>query len=344
VANSKGGGRSLFVRGLGLVMIITSVVLGTYLLVAFVAWESGRSERAAAEASRSVEQIERQVALAEQDAGHGSYGLALDRVEWVLTQEPDNAAALTLRQRIVATEEAAGPGPAAAATELPAEPAPAEPTVESTAAPGREELRRELDALRRLDEREQWDELLSATLAFQQRFPNDERDETDKLLYNAYLNLGLETLKTEKVELGLNYLSQAERLGDLPQEAQDFRFWAELYLDAIAYYGVDWQIASANFRELCLSAPFYQNACNRLYDSLVSYGDQLAFLGDWCPAESVYQEAWSLGGTSDLGGKLDQARAGCLSATPEGLTDTVPITGAPPPEGGETIATATPGE
>lgn len=326
------------VRLFGLLLVIFAVFSAVYLIVAYLAWENGQSLRQAEAQTQRSQQISRQIELAQQDLNQGSMNLAQRRLEWVLQQEPENAAALALHQQLQAGLEATRTRPTA--TPEPTE--TAEEEVEeaeevASAAEASPELQRLLD----LADEEQWEELLPELLAFQQRYPSYEREQTDKLLYDTYLNLGLAYVETEKVELGLNYLSQAESLGTLPQEALDYRFWANLYLQGIGYYGVNWGIAAANFRELCLSAPFYQNACGRLQESLINYGDQWAFAEEWCPAEVAYQEAFQIGRTEILGNKLAQARDGCFNATPtpsaDEITGTIPFTGTFPITGTEGI-------
>lgn len=89
-------------------------------------------------------------------------------------------------------------------------------------------------------------------------------------------------------------------------------------------------MAALNFRELCLAAPFYQRACERLVESLTNLGDQLVYLEDWCPAEQVFLEASRYGAAVNQ--QLGQAREGCANATPtpdpnmptEPITDTLP--------------------
>ena len=49
--------------------------------------------------------------------------------------------------------------------------------------------------------------------------------------------------------------------------------------------------------------------------ALVGYGDQLAYSLDWCPAISIYQEAWNRRPSQQLEAKLAAARNGCASAT-----------------------------
>jgi hypothetical protein len=80
----------------------------------------------------------------------------------------------------------------------------------------------------------------------------------------------------EQVELGMYYLSQARRLGDLTTEALDYEMWAELYLQGIAFYGTNWDASAYYFRNLCLAAPFFHDSCERLHEVLVAYGDQYA--------------------------------------------------------------------
>lgn len=311
----------LGVRLFGLALIIFSIVLATYLVVAYFAFESGRALRVEQESTARADQITHQIALAREDLGQGSDNLALTRLEWVLAQDPSNPEAVALRDQIAA----AGAEPTPAATE---EPVVAEPESIPVEALADEDALPELRTIRRLVAGEQWEDALSALLAFRQQYPDYERAETDQLLYDTYVALGLEYVNSDKIELGLNYFSQAERLGNLPQEALDYRVWADLYFEGIAYSGVNWDIAAGYWRDLCAAAPFFKNSCDRLDEALEGYGDQLAYLMDWCPAISVYQEAWNRRPSEMLESKIYQAREGCAMATP--ITSTVPLTGTAP--------------
>jgi hypothetical protein len=169
-----------------------------------------------------------------------------------------------------------------------------------------------------------WQSAVSFITSFQSQNPDYRRRETDAMLYNAYLNLGQELVMGDQVELGIFYFSRAEKLGDLPAEAEDQRVWAELYLLGISYYGVDWEISISYFRGLCAAAPFYQNACTKLHDALIFYGDQWAVALDWCPAEEIYAEAYRIDNDTAVSEKLNSARSQCLEATP---TPEAPISG-----------------
>ena len=322
--------RSRLGRLVGLGLVITSVVLATYLLVAYFAYQSGRSLRGQQEATALAEQVGRQIELAQQDLAGDSPHMALTRLDWVLAQDPGNADALALRQQAAAADSA---GRAVIGDSLPTvEPrSTATPVAEATAEViSDDERAAELQTARRLAAAERWEEALPLLVAFQQRFPDYERQETDRLLYDTYIALGLNYVNTDKVELGLNYFSQAERLGDLPQEARDYRVWADLYFQGMAYSGVNWDVAAGYWRDLCAAAPFYRDSCAWLNRSLIGLGDQYAFNLDWCPAIDIYQRAWNQQPTESLENKLAQAREGCAAATAVPLTNTVPITGTEP--------------
>jgi hypothetical protein len=228
-----------------------------------------------------------------------------------LAREPNNAEALSLQQEI----ERQLAAPTATPRPTPTEPALAEDEDDERA--------RAFQRLERLVEDGAWTDAISAIITFQSAEPNYRRQDTDRMLYESYLNLGQELLAGDQVELGLNYLSLAEELGDLPQDVEDQRLWAELYLVGIAYYGVNWATSIAYFRDLCAAAPFYQDACQKLREALIAYGDAYVANLDWCPAEALYSEAARLDGDATLPGKLTEASQMCLEATP---TPSAPIT------------------
>jgi hypothetical protein len=309
-------------RALGLFLVLFAGLAALYLLVGYFAWQRGATVRVAVEATRQVEQVDRQVRLARANIEQGSYNLALRRLEWVLAQSPSDPRAATLRvAALAALNLTLTPG---AQVTLPPTPA-----VEPAPTPGQIlDPANDLQRLRRLAARRDWQPLLEGTLAFQRQFPSYERLATDGLLYQAYLNLGLTYVDSSRIELGLYYLAQAERLGDLPQEALDYRAWARLYLQGIAFYGANWAAAGNYFRELCLAAPFYQGACALLREALEAHADQLAAAQDWCPAEALYREALRQGRAPALQEKLTTAVEGCALATPTPgpITNTLPLT------------------
>ena len=308
------------VRLAGLLLIIFSVMVGWFLLIAFLGWQSGQQQLQ----DKQLEQLDRQIALAEADIAQANYGLALTRLEWVLEREPNSAKAQSLQtQAMSGIGRTPEPTPVTAVTVTPAATRLPTATPGTIGSPNDELLR-----IRRLVATKFWEEALPALQAFQQQFPSFEREETDQLLYDVYLNYGLDLISGERVELGMYYLAQAQRLGNLPQAAVDYQTWAELYTQGISFFGVNWDTSAYYFRDLCLAAPFYQSSCEQLFTVLVSLADQYAVAEEWCPAQLLYEEASRHQTTNSLSQKRMQAQENCLLATPtpsEPITDTVPI-------------------
>jgi len=308
-------------RLLGLLLVISAALVALYLLVGYTAWQSGQSIRSEKEEAQIAEQLARQVNLAQDDIGQGSYELALHRLEWVLERDPANADAQAVKRQAEAALKTAL---------TPAAPPTASPPPEPTVKPGEvDEPAVEFERLRRIAQQDRWEDLLRNTLAFQRLYPDFERLESDRFLYDSYLNLGLDYIQGNQIELGISYFAQAEKLGDLPQEALDYWLWAELHLQGMAYYGVNWGAAASFFRDLCLSAPFYQDSCDKLFESLVAYGDQYLIAQDYCPAVAIFREARQQGRSPELDEKLAQATQGCAEATPTpaAITGTLTISG-----------------
>lgn len=328
-------------RLLGLILIVIAVLSAWYLSVGYMGWQSGQAAMVEEREAELSAQIERQTALARENIGQGSYNLALRRLEYVLELDPGNSEALSLQEQAQNALAAINtPQPTTAVTVT------ATPRPEPTATPGLiSDPGTELQRIRRLVANREWETALSALVAFQRQFPDFQRPDTDELLYNVYVELGLSLLEGEQVELGLYYLDQAAQLGDLSQEVRDYRLWAELYLQGIAFYNVNWDVATYYFRELCLSAPFYQSACELLQESLENFADQYAAAMDWCPAQALYQEALSHGRSQPLVEKLNDAAEACLQATATPLapiTDTLPITDTEFSPGAPFVIPATP--
>lgn len=306
--------RRLF-RLIGFGLIAIAILLLVYGTIIDFAWRRGQALRVENEQLAIQEQIANQLALAEDNIRVGSYNLAIRRLDWILERDSDYPGAESLRQ-----EALNGANTRPTSTPFPTTtPPPIEEPV-----PEESEPARVFAELQDVIEDQDWESAVTTVTAFQAQYPDFNRQQTDSMLYNAYLNLGQRLLVGDQVELGLFYLAQAEKLGDLPLEVEDQRLWAELYLLGISYYGVDWSVAVYYFRDLCAAAPFYQNSCQKLYEALISFGDQFAANLDWCPAERYYAEAVRQNNEPVSSGKLSEARRQCLEATP---TPTTPITG-----------------
>lgn len=310
----------------GVLLLTMAGLLAYFLLIAYLGWQSGQQLLTQRQEQEFTTQIARQVELAQADIEAENYGLAMRRLEWVLARDSQHTSARTLHETAQAALQTTPSDPS-----LPQVTAVPTNTPLPTPTPGLiDNPADELARIEQLLEGEAWKTAVSALTLFRNQHPSYQRTTTDRLLYDAYIGAGLTHVQGERPELGLYYFRLAEQLGDLPQEANDYRLWAELYTQGISFYDVNWDAAAYYFRDLCAAAPFYQNACQQLIQILTRQGDLFAFNEDWCPAERLYHEAQGYGSSSELSQKLFAAREGCLLATPTPsapITDTVPMTG-----------------
>lgn len=306
-------------RGLGFVLLAATVLAILYGVVAYVAWQRGQEIRAERVQTDLQEQLERQMALAESDVAAGNYSLAVRRLDWVLGHDSEYPGARHLHAEASQSLNRLLTPPATIVITVVA--ATTTPASQSTLSVADLDAAMALAAVRSLMQEEKWESAVGALLDFQGRFPNYQRRQTDQMLYDTYVNYGLQLLYSDQVELGLHYLERAERLGDLTESVNDQRVWAKLYLQGMGFYGVNWATSIYYFRDLCLAAPFFHHACDRLQEALVAYGDQYATAQDWCPAEPLYAEAAQLSRDPALTDKMRLAREGCLAATPTPLPE-----------------------
>ncbi len=315
-SDAAGLGRRRIFRILGILFISLAVLLAVYGTVVQVAWQRGQEQRVEGVKQALQEQLAAQLEYAREDMAAGNYPLALRRLDWILEQDKEFPGAASLRQEIVAaTEVRETPTPF---------PTPTSPPQTLEAPEDETEQASSFAKLEQIIADQDWQTAVTAITAFQAQYPDYRRQQSDAMLFNAYINLGQNLVMGDQVELGLFYLVQAEKLGDIPQNVEDQRLWAELYLQGISYYGVDWGVATYYFRDLCAAAPFYQDACGKLLQALISHGDVFAFNQDWCPAEELYAEAARSAAGGNINEKLLEARTKCLEATP---TPSAPITG-----------------
>lgn len=332
-----GAGRTVL-RGLGIFLIALALLLLFYGGIAYWGWQSGQNLRREQAMASQTAELDKQLALAKVDMDTGNYELALLRLEWVVGHGGGSEAAELQAEAQHQIALLLTPSPTPTITPIPtATPLPA-PTADLTEEQEQEAAAEAFADLEDIMADYKWEEAITAVPAFQLRFPSYRRPDTDKMLYDAYLEHGQRLLPTDEIERGLFYLEQARRLGPIPEEVQGQIVFAELYLEGIVFYDVNWPAYLYYFRELCSYAPLFQQACPRLEDGLIKHADGLALSLDWCPAAEHYAEARALPRTGPLpeglAAKQDEASAQCLLATP--TPTATPEFGQGGEEGGET--------
>jgi hypothetical protein len=157
------------------------------------------------------------------------------------------------------------------------------------------------------------------------------------MLFNSLYNAGTALLAEDRFEEGIFYIDQAIALRpDDPasEEAQWERDMAELYMIALGYWGVDWELCIERFESLYALAPGYKDVYQKLYGAHVAYGDVWYAQEEMCPAQKQYDLALQLAENASVQEKRNAAEQVCLVATPAPIamedTDVITLTNLPP--------------
>ena len=256
---------------------------------------------------RAETELQYQQALADMQAGN--YALAYERLWAVVNLNPGYPGARDALDRVVWSLQnppTPTPTPTAAPTLEPEAPAP-------TAVIDPEALfAQALTA----NGAQNWETVVSLLDAIAGGAPTFRPDEVKEMRFNALVQLGLQRLNQNRLEEGINLLDRAALLGPLPPAAGSARALAADYLQALSYWGADWELAIASLRTLYLNVPEYRDVRQRLFQAYVAYGDSLAAIGEYCPAAPQYASALSVIYDGGVEGKRNNAQTRCANATP----------------------------
>lgn len=150
----------------------------------------------------------------------------------------------------------------------------------------------------------------------------DEQFETQTingLLFNALTNQALFLYRSDNGSLAEAILltNRAEQFGDIQATELPFeRSVAELYLDAQANMGLNYQLTISLFSQVLALSPNYPRgtgtASTRLLEQYEAYGDAQLLGGEACQAENTFNTALSLSPNSlSLGAKVTTANEQC---------------------------------
>jgi TolB protein len=288
-ASSGPGGRvrPYLLWGLAfLAILVLSVGGGAYLGL-----RRGERERI----QRLEQEVERHYEAGLQRLDEGNYQLAKAEFEYVLQIDPDHARA----EQGLAEIEAA----------LNANPTPTKRPEEPIA----DQLYRQASLHY---EEEKWQEAASVLTSLRQVDPAYKPDQVEDMLFESRYQAGMGLLQEGDFELGIFYLDRAVALRPLNEEANTERRLAKAYVEALSYWGVDWEQCIAYFEDLYRMAPEYRDVFQRLYQAHVRYAEAWESQGEMCPAVKQYDQALRLLNS----GEVEEARADaaeiCRIATP----------------------------
>ncbi|MBN1177841.1 MAG: PD40 domain-containing protein [Anaerolineae bacterium] len=175
-----------------------------------------------------------------------------------------------------------------------------------------------------------WEEVIDILSQLRAFAPQYETASVEEMLFQSLYNHGMNLLGGDRLEEGLFYMSQAEELRSLDQEALLEVELARRYLAALGYWAVNWEECIQRLEDLYTLAPNYKDVFTRVYQAHVEYGDLWAGRGEMCPAAAQYARAVELTSDPELTQQRDAAAAVCAVATPTPIppiTGTIGITG-----------------
>ena len=174
---------------------------------------------------------------------------------------------------------------------------------------------------------EDWSLAIDLLLLIRSKDPTYRPIDVDGLMFDSLRNRGVQRISQEgRLEEGIYDLSRAELFGPLDRDADSWRSWAELYLLANSYMGLDWAKASSYFSQLYAIAPYLNNDTYLKYaTSARAYGDQLMNEKDPCAAQLQYEQSLLAWENAELFPTATKAANACRTAT-------APAPPPPPPE------------
>jgi len=184
-------------------------------------------------------------------------------------------------------------------------------------------------------EEEDWSLAIELLLLIRAKDISYRPIDVDGLMFDSFRNRGIERISEEgRLEEGLYDLSRAELFGPLDRDAYNWRSWAELYLLANSYMGLDWARASTYFGELYAIVPYLNNDTYLKYaTSSRAYGDQLFLEQDPCAAQLQYEQSLLAWENAELFPTATKATHACLTATSLPPAPPPPVEETPTPDG-----------
>ncbi len=169
-------------------------------------------------------------------------------------------------------------------------------------------------------EREAWTDAIATLQELRSLDPDFHAEQVAALLAQSMYREGTASLADLDVARAAGWFQQAL---DLNPESADVRrqvTLANLYLQALSYWGNDWPRAIAGLTRLHSLSPNYVDVEERLGTAYMRYGDALSADGEWCLASEQYALSAEIRDGDSVETKAELAERYCKNppeATPE---------------------------
>lgn len=298
----------IFRSRFGALIAVGSVLVSIVVFAALGGYAAGVAERQRIAATAEAVELRAQFELAQQDYLNRLYDRAIQRLDYILERQPDFPGAAALRQQVLAERN-----PGAELAPAPTLALPTATPLPLSARPSEAELRRAIEAAQTAED---WDTMLELVIALRAEYP-DVAD-ANSLLFTALRNSGVQHILASpaELELGLFYLNEAAKLSPLDAEAEQVALWAQIYINGMAIWGVNWARSVEAFDTLNLIAPYFHDTQSRRYQAHLGFANTLAVGGAPCDAVIEYDIVLSLSPGNGVEEKRVAAEEACLNPTP----------------------------
>lgn len=300
------------------------VWLGILAMFVIAALGAGTGYLMAIEARKSAQETQIQILsttqyeLSLQDIKDNNYSMAKRRLEYVIQIYPNYPGAADKLAEVMVQMAQAGN-----TSSQPVEIATAEPTKDTRGAAAIFTTAKEQLAA------QDWRSLYTSINSLRDLDPSYQAVQADGLYYMAMRNMGIINISNGNMEKGLYNFSVAEKIGPLDADAESYRTWARMFLNAAAGYEVVWTRAIDGFSTLYNMVPnmidFNGITVREYYArSLAGYGDYLQSTYDWCGAVTKYEASQGIMSLQRVIDLLPDAREKCANPPPTPTPESTP--------------------
>ena len=305
-------------RKLQILLLVALVLLGglAFALAGYLGIRHGVEARMRAIEKQSWEHYNK----GELYLQEGNIELAMAEFEEALRLNPNNKDALEKLRKLQAMKKQTPP--------------PTAPALEKA-------LDGMLEEARKLYDQGKWEEAITALENLRALAPDFEKTTISELLFSAYFEAGKQKAAQDDMELAVRYFNKAlEIIPDEPRVKAE-KEKASLYIEALSYWGADWDKTLATLQKLYEMDPDYKDVAEKIRQAHLEYAEVLAYLGRWCDAEAQYRIAAQSGADAKVKASLNKAHYLCHVATPTpSATAEIAAAGTVTPTGSTTSTTS----
>ncbi len=269
-------------------------ILGFVVLIAlgvFAGFQSGLSQRKAAQATVVARQVEEQYQLGLDAMDNGQYEVALQHFQFVIQNDPNYPGVQDAYTKLMIWISVS-PTPSPTIT----------PTITST--PDLRGVETIFNQAKQYIAASDWNNALATLDNLRKADPNYRTAEVDGMYYislrsRGYAKIATGDCRNINLEGGIYDLTLAERFGPLDSDAASMRTFARYYLTGAAFWKADWVQAQYYFGQTMLGYPAMmdascQTATDRWREATIEYANQLLLKEDYCGAQAQFDAAFTV--------------------------------------------------